>query len=111
MGDAERRNQFESVPDGASSRHRRPADLLRPAGIPEVQRCTNCRIRYIQEDRLCRRCSRDLGDTRSTADFDRLRTDRRKARRQTAPAGPQPPSPRRVVVIDGRAFDVVWDGT
>ena len=60
-------------------------------------------MRWAQSARgLCRRCER-AGDTRTTHDRD--------VERLVVRDRPRTPVPIRTVVIGGRTYEVVWDGT
>lgn len=69
--------------------------------------CRVCGLRWMQSRLvLCRSCERAHGDRRTTQDRDRERL----ARRHPPPVPAHNVAPRRVVEIQGEAFEVVWGG-
>lgn len=67
--------------------------------------CVECHLRWRQDrSGLCRQCRHRL--EREHADFNFAEHIRAAAARQAAP-----PRPRREVVVNGRRYVVVWDGT
>jgi len=62
--------------------------------------CARCKTRWRQDQGLCRRCARELGEL-----FQLRRLE------QQGQAQRQPRRPRRTCTIDGRHYEVVFDGT
>lgn len=64
------------------------------------QMCTRCKTRWRQDQGLCRRCARELGEIwqlrRLELQGQELRRDVRR---------------RRTCTIDGEQYEVVFDGT
>ena len=82
-----------------------------PWVIPDGSRCVDCGRRWKQDGDLCRQCARENG-----VDHRRERAADRLARQQAELAKlqrkvPKPDGPKRVRVIRGVEYEVVWDGT
>jgi hypothetical protein len=72
--------------------------------------CVRCGLRWQQKLGLCRRCERETGvDNRSLFERQRESVARRRAR-YNAPHVVPVSAPIREVVVNGVAFDIVWDG-
>ena len=61
--------------------------------------CARCKTRWRQDQGLCRRCARELGEI--------VQLRRLELQGQTL----GPPRRRRTCTIDGRHYEVVFDGT
>lgn len=74
--------------------------------------CVRCRERWPQDARnLCRRCNRELGETRSLVALDAEALAKQQARRPARRIEPGGPRPSPIVVVKGQEFEVVWDGS
>lgn len=76
-------------------------------------RCRRCKERWAQlKGGLCRRCARELGDTRSNFE---IRRDRQRSLHKPSPpvprAVPLAPYRRRTVTIHGTEYEVTFDGS
>jgi hypothetical protein len=76
------------------------------------RRCTRCQERWPQgKGDLCRRCQRELGDTRGNKDRERELVARHRGPIPKLFVPPPAPRSPRTVIIRGTAFEIVWDGT
>lgn len=73
--------------------------------------CKRCHVKWPQWQGLCRSCWRELGDTRSQADWDAEALGVQKRRRPLVPPAPDVPREPIIKVIDGVEYEVNWDGT
>lgn len=83
------------------------------AGPTEAQKCISCFTRYWQSAKthLCRQCEKEAGIIYSlnARRREELIAQQDAAARMAELAAP--PKPTRTIEVNGRLFDVVWDGT
>lgn len=86
----------------------------RPPSQPsEAQKCLSCRVRYWQSKKthLCRRCEVEQGEVAmSILSASAAVRAQREADERMAARDAKLTAPRRILNVDGREFEVVWDG-
>ena len=67
-----------------------------------MHRCLRCKVKWAQREGLCRRCGREEG----IYDGKEPRIDLAELAGETPL--PEPPRQRRVIVVHGAEYEVVW---
>jgi hypothetical protein len=76
------------------------------------QACQRCNVRWRQKGVLCRSCERETGvDNRSLFERQKEKVERDHERSSRLTRVEYTSPPLRTVMIRGREYDVVWDGS
>lgn len=86
-----------------------------PVAPKEHQKCKGCGWRYWQrkETHLCRACEKDealLAEQLAAGHRTAYAREVQEAADRLAERTARLTAPRRVIIVDGREFEVVWDG-